>query len=334
MKAVLANRYGGPDALELGEVAKPQPKANEVLVRTYASAVTQADVMMRKGTPRFARVFVGLTKPNARVPGTAFAGKIEAVGADVTRFKVGDDVFGETAMGFSAHAEFVAVPEQGIIETVPVIMSYDEAAPVVDGALTVHNFLTNLVTIRPGDKVLINGASGGLGTAAVQLAKHFGAEVTGVASGRNADLVRQQGADHFIDYTREDFTKGTRRYDVIFDTVGKVSFGKAKRVLSANGTYLSPVLNLGLLAQMIWTSRFGTKRAKFSATGLLPHETLRAALGEVKALIEAGRIWTVIDRRYPLDAIQDAHAYVEAGHKRGTVVLEIAHADTVMLAAE
>jgi len=334
MKAVLANRYGGPDALEIGEIAKPEPKANEVLVRTYASAVTQADVMMRKGTPRFARVFVGLTKPNARVPGTAFSGKIEAVGSDVTRFKVGDDVFGETAMKFSAHAEFVTVPEDGVIETVPLNMSYDEAAPVVDGALTVHNFLTNLATIRPGDKVLINGASGGLGTAAVQFAKYFGAEVTGVASVRNEDLVRQQAADHFIDYTKQDFTKGSERYDVIFDTVGKVSFGKAKRVLKTNGMFLSPVLGLGLLLNVLWTSRFGTKRAKFSATGMLPHDKLRAALSEVKSLIEEGAVWTVIDRRYPLDEIQDAHAYVEAGHKRGTVVIEIAHADTVMLAAE
>lgn len=334
MKAVLANRYGGPDALEIGEIAKPEPKANEVLVRTYASAVTQADVMMRKGTPRFARIFVGLTKPNARVPGTAFSGKIEAVGSDVTRFKVGDDVFGETAMKFSAHAEFVTVPADGVIETVPLNMSYDEAAPVVDGALTVHNFLTNLATIRPGDKVLINGASGGLGTAAVQFAKYFGAEVTGVASGRNEDLVRQQGADHFIDYTRQDFTKGSERYDVIFDTVGKVSFGKAKRVLKTNGMFLSPVLGIGLLLNVLWTSRFGTKRAKFSATGMLPEAQLREALTEVKALIEAGHISTVIDRRYPLDAIQEAHAYVEAGHKRGTVVLEIDHAETVMLAAE
>lgn len=334
MKAVLADSYGGPDALKVGEIARPRPKPNEVLVRTYASAVTQADVMMRKGTPRFARVFIGLTKPNARVPGTAFAGKIESVGADVTRFKVGDDVFGETAMGFSAHAEFVAVPEDGVIETVPMNMSYDEAAPVVDGALTVHNFLTNLVTIRPGDKVLINGAAGGLGTAAVQLAKHFGADVTGVASGRNADLVRRQGADHFIDYTREDFTRGAERYDVIFDTVGKVSFGKARRALKADGTFLSPVLSLGLLFRMIWTARFGAQRAKFSATGMLSHDRLRKALSEVKTLIEAGKLWTVIDRRYPLDAIRDAHAYVETGHKRGTVVLEIAHADTAMLAAE
>jgi NADPH:quinone reductase-like Zn-dependent oxidoreductase len=332
MNAVIASGYGAPGVLSVGEVPKPRPRDNEVLVKIYAGAVTQADVMMRKGG-LIARLVIGFTKPRAQIPGTAFAGKVEAVGSNVTRFAVGDDVFGETTTGFRAHAQYVAVPEDGVIETVPLTMNYDEAAPVTDGALTVHNFLTNLVTINPGDKVLVNGAAGGLGTVAVQFAKHLGAEVTGVASGRNEDLVRQQGADHFVDYTREDFTAGTTRYDVIFDTVGKVSYGKAKRALKADGTYLSPVLGLGLLFQALWTSRFGRRRAKFSATGLLPHAQLREALGEVKALIEAGKIWTVIDRRYPLDAIAEAHAYVETGHKRGAVVLEVAHADVRMLAA-
>jgi NADPH:quinone reductase-like Zn-dependent oxidoreductase len=333
MKAIVTRAYGGPDVLSVAEIARPQIKDNEVLVKIYASAVTQADVMMRTGTPWFGRAFLGWRKPKASVPGTAFAGKIVDVGKAVTRFKRGDDVFGETSTGFATHAQFVSVPEGGVIETIPMTMSYEDAAPVTDGALTSHNFLTRLVTIRPGQKVLINGAAGGLGTSAVQLAKHLGAEVTAVASGRNADFLRALGANHVIDYGREDFTQRRGAYDVIFDTVGKVPFGKAKRALKADGVYLSPVLGLGLLLTMLWTSKFGRKKAKFSATGLLPHAELRVRLGEVKGLIEDGVLSTVIDRRYDLDAVAEAHRYVESGHKRGNVVLEIPHADVAVLAA-
>mgnify|MGYP000064447588 CR=1 FL=1 len=334
MKAIVTKAYGGPEVLSLEEIERPTVKDNEVLVKIYASAVTQADVMMRTGTPWFGRLFLGWRKPKAAVPGTAFAGKVTAVGDKVTRFKQGDDVFGETTMGFHAHAQFVAVPEDGIIETIPMVMSYEEAAPVTDGALTVHNFLTRLVTIRPGQQVLVNGAAGGLGTSAVQLAKHLGAEVTAVASGRNADFLRELGADHVIDYGREDFTQRHGAYDVIFDTVGKVPFGKAKRALKTDGIYLSPVLGLGLLFRMLWTSKVGRKKAKFSATGLLPHAELAKRLAEVKTLIEAGALKTVIDRRFGLDEIGEAHRYVESGHKRGNVVLEIAHPDVAVLAAE
>ncbi|WP_417310746.1 NAD(P)-dependent alcohol dehydrogenase [Devosia sp.] len=325
MDAVIARRYGGPEVLEIGSVPTPTPKDNEVLVKIHASAVTQADVMMRTGTPHFARLFVGLRGPKAKIPGTSFAGKVVAKGAGVTRYAVGDDVFGETTLGFSTHAQFVAVAETGVIQHVPHNMSYLEAAPVTDGALTVHNFLTRLASIKPGQKVLINGAAGGLGTFAVQYARHFGAEVTGVASTRNADLVREMGADHFIDYTKTDVTRGAERYDLIFDTVGKLGFSKARRVLTPDGVYLSPVLGLPMLIQMLWTSRFSRRKGRFAATGLLPHDQLSTMLGEVKALIEAGSIWTHIDRTYPMSEIVDAHRYVEAGHKRGAVVLEMAH---------
>ncbi len=323
MKAVYTTRYGGPEVLDVREVEMPQVKDTEVLVKIYASAVTQADVMMRSGTPWIGRLIIGLRAPKAKVPGTAFAGKIAAVGKDVTRFAVGDDVFGETTVGFHAHAQYVAVPQDGVIDFVPQPMSYEEAAPLPDGALTVHNFLTNLVTIEPGMKVLINGASGGLGTSAVQLAKHLGAEVTAVTSGRNAELVRQQGADHVIDYTKDDFTRGGERFDVIFDTVGKVPFRRARRALKKGGTYLTPVLGLGVLMQMLRTSRFGSKKVKFSATGLQSHDRLREALGEIKDLVEAGALRTVIDRRYPLAEIAEAHHYVESGHKRGNVAIVV-----------
>ncbi|WP_297109742.1 NAD(P)-dependent alcohol dehydrogenase [uncultured Devosia sp.] len=334
MKAVIANAYGGPEVLVIQEIERPVAKDNEILVKIYASAVTQADVMMRTGKPLFGRIFLGLRKPKAAVPGTAFAGKVEAVGRNVTRFAVGDDVFGETTIGFHAHAQFVAVPEDGIIQTIPMAMSYEEAAPVTDGALTVHNFLTRLVTIQPGQKVLINGAAGGLGTSAVQLAKHLGAEVTAVASGRNAGFLRDLGADHVIDYTTEDFTRRRSAYDVIFDTVGKVPFGKARRALTSDGVYLSPVLGLGLLFRMLWTGKFGRRKAMFSATGLLPHAELSNRLTEVKTLIEDGALKTIIDRRYDLDQIAEAHEYVQSGHKRGNVVLEIDHHDVAILAAE
>lgn len=333
MKAIVAKAYGGPDVLSVAEIARPEIKDTEILVKIYASAVTQADVMMRTGTPWFGRAFLGWSKPKSPVPGTAFAGKVVAIGKDVMRFKEGDDVFGETSIGFATHAQFVAVPEDGIVETIPMAMAYEDAAPVTDGALTSHNFLTRLVNIQPGQKVLINGAAGGLGTSAVQLAKHLGAEVTAVASARNVDFLRQLGADHVVDYGTEDFTRHRDTYDVIFDTVGKVSFSKAKRALKADGVYLSPVLGLGLLFTMLWTGKFGRKKAKFSATGLLPHEELRKRLGEVRALIEAGALRTVIDRRYELEAIAEAHRYVESGHKRGNVILDIAHADIAVLAA-
>lgn len=334
MKAVIAKAYGGPDVLRIQEIEKPAPKDNEVLVKIYVSAVTQADVMMRTGKPLFGRIFLGLRKPRASVPGTAFAGKVEAVGRDVSRFAVGDDVFGETTVGFHAHAQFVTVPEDGIIQTIPMTMSYEEAAPVTDGALTVHNFLTRLVPIQPGQKVLINGAAGGLGTSAVQLAKHLGAEVTAVASRRNLGFLRNLGADHVIDYSAEDFTRRRGAYDVIFDTVGKVPFGKARRALTSDGVYLSPVLGLGLLFRMLWTGKFGRRKAMFSATGLLPHAELGSRLTEVKALIEDGALKTIIDRRYGLDQIAEAHEYVQSGHKRGNVVLEVDHHDVAILAAE
>lgn len=327
MHAIHVDQYGGPEVLSLREIAKPQAKSDEILVKIYASAVTQADVMMRSGTPWFGRLIIGLRAPKAKVPGTAFAGKVEAIGPNVTRFAVGDDVFGETTVGFHAHAQYVAVPQDGVVERVPLSMSYEDAAPLPDGALTVHNFLTNLVTIRPGMKVLINGASGGLGTSAIQLAKYLGAEVTAVASGRNADLLRDLGADHVLDYTRQDFTREGARFDVVFDTVGRVPFRRARRALKKGGVYLSPVLGLKLLLQMIWTRRFSAKKAKFSATGLLPHAQLREALGELRELVEAGALRTVIDRRYPLAGIADAHRYVESGHKRGNVAIVVHHDD-------
>lgn len=334
MRAIKATKYGTPSVLELVEIAKPVPGVDEVLIRVHANGVSQADVAMRRADSILSRLFLGWVKPRASITGTLFAGKIEAVGAGVTQFKVGEDVFGETATDFGTNAEYLALKQTAVIARIPANMSYEEAAPICDGAVTVHNFLTRVGPVKPGMKVLINGASGGLGTSAVQLAKHLGAEVTGVASGANLDLVAEMGADHLIDYRRENFTTGDVKYDVIFDLAGKVPFGKAKRALTVDGTYLSPVMSFGIFLQMAWTKRFGRQKAKFAATGLLPHEQLRAALVEVIALIEAGKMWTVIDRSFPIEQIREAHRMVEQGGKRGNVVVTIAHAEAARLAAE
>lgn len=325
MKAIVSTGYGSPDVLQLQNVEKPIPKAHEVLVRIHAASVTQADTMMRTGTPYFGRLMTGLTKPKHPIPGTGFAGEIEAIGHDVTLSKEGDSVFGETTLGFSTNAEYVCVPEDGIIMTMPANMTYEEAAPVCDGPLTSMNFLKVLADIQSGQKVLINGASGSLGTAAVQLAKHFGAEVTGVCSTTNVALVKSLGADQVIDYTQEDFTKNSPKYDLIYDTVGKLSFSQCKGSLTENGSYISPVLSLPLLLQMLWTSRVGKKKAKFSATGLRSVSELRKLLQEVKEVIESGKLKTIIDRQYPLESAAEAHRYVDTGHKKGNVVLSIIH---------
>jgi NADPH:quinone reductase-like Zn-dependent oxidoreductase len=323
MKAIVCTKYGSPDVLELREIEKPTPKDNEVLIRVYASSVTAADGMMREGTPFYGRLFLGVMKPNHPITGTGFAGVIEAVGKEVELLKEGDSVFGETGVGFSTNAEYVCLPQEGVLATLPNNMTYEEAAPVCDGALTSWNFLKDIGKIQSGQRVLINGASGSLGSAAVQIAHYFGAEVTGVCSTANLEMVKSLGADKVIDYTKEDFTKTGQTYDIIYDTVGKSSFSRCKGSLRENGVYLSPVLSLPLLFQMIWTSKVGNKKAKFSATGLRPPSELRVLLNELKEAIEAEKIKSVIDRSYPLEQTAEAHRYIDKGHKRGNVVITV-----------
>ncbi len=323
MKAVVAHRYGGPEVLQVAQMPAPSPAPNEVLIKVHASAVTTADGMMRSGKPWFGRMMLGLRKPKHPIPGTGFAGQVQAAGAAVTRLQPGDRVFGETTLGFSTHAEYVTVPADGVLLPMPDALSYEEAATFCDGPITSLNFLKAVAQLRPGQHVLINGASGSLGTAAVQLAKHLGAEVTGVCSSRNVGLVRSLGADRVIDYSRQDFTQQGKQYDFIFDTVGKRSFRECKRALTLQGTYLSPVLSLRLLGQMLWSSRFGKQKAVFSATGLRPEEELRQLLQELASIYKAGKLKVVIDRQYPLEKIVEAHTYVASGHKRGNVILAI-----------
>ncbi len=323
MKAIVCTRYGSPAYLQLQEVDHPTAQDQEILVKVSSSTVTAADTMMRRAIPFVSRFFLGLFRPKKSIIGTGFAGTVVAIGKKVTRFQVGDEVFGETGVNFGANAEYVALPEDGVVALKPSGISFDEAAPISDGPLTSINFLKNLGKIKPGHKVLINGASGSLGIAAVQLAKHFGAEVTGVCSSRNAELVRSLGADKVIDYKKTDFTNTGETYDIIFDTVGKSAFQKSKKALKQEGVYLSPVLSLPLLLQMMWTSRMSSKKAIFSATGLLPHEELNALLAELIGLIEEGQLKAVIDQTYPLAKTAEAHWYVDKGHKRGNVVIAV-----------
>jgi NADPH:quinone reductase-like Zn-dependent oxidoreductase len=322
MKAIETKKYGSADVFKLNEIARPVPKANEVLIRVFASTVTASDIMMREGKPLIGRLFIGLRRPKNTIPGFDFAGEVVEVGSEVTLFNTGDRVFGgSTALG--CYAEYVCVNSEDVLSTIPENTSYEEAAPFSGSAITVWNFLKAKGDIQKNQKVLINGASGGLGTYAVQIAKYFGAEVTGVCSTGNVEMVKSLGADHVIDYTKEDFTKVADSYDIIFDTVGKRTFSQCNKSLKQNGIYLSAVMSFPLFIQSIFSSFFGNKKAITSATGLLPAKVRLQYLLELKQLMKAGKIKSVIDHSYPLAQMAEAHKYVEKGHKKGNVVISI-----------
>ena len=321
MKVMVTTSYGSPEVFKFKDMAKPVARPKELLIKIHASSVTKADTMMRTGKPYIGRLFTGLSKPKHLVWGTGFAGVVESVGSEVTRFKSGDKVFGESITTMGTYAEYIAISEDGIIAWLPENLSYEEAAGMCDGGITSLNFLVNLGNIKAGQKVLINGASGSLGTAAIQIAKHFGAEVTGVCSHRNISLVKKLGADHVIDYTKQDFTSNTNRYDLIYDTVGVRSFTECRPALTKHGLYLSPVLGMPLMGHMMVTSVFGQKKAKFSATGALPLQETKRLLNILLEIIEAGDLRGILDRSYPLEQLAEAHTYVDTGHKKGNVVL-------------
>ncbi|MEL4304691.1 NAD(P)-dependent alcohol dehydrogenase [Methanococcoides sp. LMO-2] len=322
MKAIIATKYGPADVLELKEVAKPILKDNEVLIKIHAAAVTISDIMMLKGTPYITRFFTGLIRPRRAIQGSEFAGEIEAVGKNVKRFKKGDKVFGTNGADCGCYAEFVCIPEEDFLDIMPDNMSYKEAAPVC-GALAAWNFLKDKANIQSGQKVLINGASGSMGTAAIQIARYFGAEVTGVCSTTNLELVKSLGADKVIDNTKEDFTKSGETYNIIFDVESKTSFSRCKGSLTQKGIYLRTFPGIAILLQMLWTSKIGSKKAKFSATGLLPVPKRLTFLKELKELIEAGKLKSVIDRSYLPEQIVEAYRYVETEGEVGNVVITL-----------
>jgi NADPH:quinone reductase-like Zn-dependent oxidoreductase len=319
VKAAVARRYGPPDVVTVADVPRPEPRDDEILVRVRAAAVGVVDGLARRGSPWYARAHFGLLRPRFPVLGCDFAGDVVAAGPAVSRFGAGDAVFGTIAPRFGAHADYVCLPEHGAVAAKPEGVSYVEAAALVDA--TALCFLRDKAGLRAGQAVLVNGASGAVGSSAVQLAVHFGASVTGVCSGPHVRLVRKLGASSVIDYTRTDFTRAGRRYDVIFDVAGTSSFLRCRRVLNPGGVYLTTAPSPAILAQMPWTARFGSRRAVIAFTGLRPASEKQRDLLVISGLAEASALVPVVGACYPLDRIADAYRHVDAGHKKGTIVV-------------
>ena len=326
MKAIVWTAYGQPEVLQLEEVKKPAPKPNEVLIRIHATTVTAGDCEARDLKfpllfRLFMQLYVGLKKPSRiKILGQEFAGEIEALGKEVKRFKAGDQVFGTTGLGFGAYAEYICLPEEsamGVLATKPTNMTYEEAAAVPTGGLEALHFMRK-GNIQRGEKVLIIGAGGSIGTFAVQLARYFGAEVTGVDSSGKLNMLRSIGADHVIDYTQEDITQRAEAYDVIFDVMGRSSFSGSVRSLKQNGRYLLGNAGLSQMVRGLWTSISSSKKVIMGAANQ-KHEDLLF----IKALIEAGKLKSVIDRRYPLEQTAEGHRYVDTGQKKGNVVITV-----------
>ena len=334
MKAIVWTKYGPPEVLQLKEVPKPNPKDNEVLIKIHAATVTAGDCEMRRlkfsfGLRFLMRLFVGITRPKSvTILGQELSGEIEAVGKDEKRFKVGDQVFGSPGFKMGAYAEYICMPEkpedsEGVLVKKPANITFEEAAAVTVGGIEALHYLRS-ANIQNGQKVLINGAGGSIGTFGVQLAKYYGAEVTAVDSTKKLAMLRKIGADHVIDYTKEDFTKTGEIYDAIFDVVGKSPFSGSINSLSEDGYYLIANPNRSYKVQGRRTERRSNKKVILGGSGLKTEDLIF-----LKELIEAGKIKIIIDRRFPLEKVAEAHRYVEAGHKRGNVVITVGDTNKV-----
>jgi NADPH:quinone reductase-like Zn-dependent oxidoreductase len=319
MRAAVRTRYGPPDVVRVVELEKPAAKDNAVLVRVHATTVNRTDCGLRAAKPFIYRFFLGLRRPRLTVLGNEFAGQVEAVGAGVRSFEVGDRVFGFSGTWFGAHAEYLTMPEDGLLATMPADLSYEEAAPSTEGSLYALSLLRT-AKLQRGQEVLVNGATGAIGSAAVQLLKDTGAVVTAVCGTEHMELVRSLGANRVIDYTAEDFTRDGQRYDVVLDAVGKSSFGRCRRLLKPGGLYLST--DLGPLSQnpvlALVTPLFGGRRVRFP----IPRQD-QGTVAYLKERIESGAFKPIIDRRYRLDQIVEAYRYVETGRKVGNVVISL-----------
>ena len=327
MKAVIYAKYGPPDVLQLKEVAKPTPKDNEVLIKIRATTVNRTDYATIRAIPFFARLLTGVFKPKKQIPGTEFAGIIEGIGENVKSFKVGDKVFGFDDTGSGSQAQYLTISEDKGLTTMPENITYEQAAASTEGAHYAYNFIKKM-NLKSGQKVLVNGATGAIGSAAVQLLKYFDVNVTAVCNTKNIELVKSLGADKVIDYTKEDFTKDEEKYNFVFDTVGKSSFAKCKPLLQSGGIYISS--DLGYMAQNVFLPlitpiikpMIGNKKT----VSPFPTDTRRSVL-LIKKLIEQGQFKAVIDREYPLEQIVEAYKYVETGQKTGNVVITVEHND-------
>ncbi len=330
MKAIVYTEYGSPAVLHLEEVAKPAPKDNEILVRVYATPVNYGDLTARNfanltpgefnmPAPLWlpTRMVFGWNKPKINILGSELAGEVEAIGRQVKKFKPGDQVFAYVGMKMGANAEYLCLPENGTVALKPANLTYEQASVLPYGTIMAASLLRK-ANLQPGQKVLINGASGGIGSMAVQLAKHFGAEVTGVCGALRVEYVKSLGADKVIDYTREDFTRNGETYDLIFDILGRSSYSRCKHSLKPDGIYLLASFKMKPLFQMLWTSRIGTKKVICALASEKSED-----LVFIRELVEAGKIKAIIDRCYPLEQAAEAHRYVEAGHKKGNVVITV-----------
>ncbi|GAA4244362.1 NAD(P)-dependent alcohol dehydrogenase [Winogradskyella damuponensis] len=317
MKAAIYTKYGSPEVIQIIDVEIPSPKPNEVLIKIKASSVTRADTMMRQGIPKFGRLFLGLFKPKNTALGTGFSGVVKAIGSQITKFKVGDEVFGEKLFSTGSNSDFLCMSENELLENKPKNISHIEAAPICDGFLTSYNFLKEHAKLKKDQHILINGASGSLGSAAVQLAKIMGAKVTGVCSTKNIDFVLSLGADEVLDYTIIKVNELQSKYDVVYDTVGKLSYSNTKNVLKANGIFMTPVLRVGVLWQMLRHP----KKVKFEATGIKKTEDLKRLLNDLVNFFKQGKLHTHIDKKYHLMDIRYAHQHLDTGRKVGNVVI-------------